>query len=268
MSTYFGLELSTYGGKPIELYRFTHGSQVWTYCRSSANVSYNGETYTSAPISRSAIGQENEISKDTITISFDLANAVTQLFLTGNPEKIVTLTIFRLHSGAEGVVCIWKGRITLAKWTENHCDLSGESIFSKQKQGGRGPRYTKQCRADLYGAQCGVNKASYAVAATVVTVDSGLTVITAAEAASYVDGYFVGGMFKTASGNYRTIIHHAGDSITIWSPIASLAEGDSITLYAGCDRSIEVCESRFGNSVNFRGFPWIPTDNPFVGSVV
>lgn len=268
MSTYLGLDLSIYSGKPVELYRFVHGSDVWTFCSSSANVSYNGETYTSTPIKRSTIGQENEISKDTITISFDLANAVTLLFLIGNPEQTVVLTIFRMHVGSNEVVCIWKGRITLAKWSENRCELSGESIFSKQKQGGRGPRYTKQCRVDLYGTQCGVNKASHAIAGTVATVDAGWTVITIAAAAAYADGYFIGGLFKTASGARRTIIRHSGESITIWSPVKGLEVGNSITLYPGCDRSLEVCASRFGNSLNYRGFPWIPTDNPFVGSVI
>lgn len=34
--------------------------------------------------------------------------------------------------------------------------------------------------------------------------------------------------------------------------------GDTLTVTAGCDRRFETCRSRFGNAVNFRGFPHIP----------
>jgi uncharacterized phage protein (TIGR02218 family) len=34
--------------------------------------------------------------------------------------------------------------------------------------------------------------------------------------------------------------------------------GDTLTVTAGCDRRFATCQSKFGNAVNFRGFPHIP----------
>lgn len=268
MSTYLGLELSIFGGKPVELYRFAVGAEVFTYCASSTDVIYNDATYTSAPIKRTSTSQESESARDTLTVSVSIDNAVSQLFLPGSPEHVVGLTIFRMHLGGDGTVCIWKGRVTLAKWNENRCEFSCESIFTKQKQAGRGPRYTKQCRVDLYGPQCGVDKSTVAVNGTVGTIDTSLTIISCAAANAFTDGHFVGGMLQTASGAARTIIRQSGSSLTVLSPIIGLEVGSAITIYPGCDRSLATCNSKFGNIANYRGFAWIPSDNPFVGSVV
>jgi uncharacterized phage protein (TIGR02218 family) len=37
-----------------------------------------------------------------------------------------------------------------------------------------------------------------------------------------------------------------------------VAVGDTLTVTAGCDRRFATCKSKFGNGVNFRGFPHIP----------
>ena len=37
-----------------------------------------------------------------------------------------------------------------------------------------------------------------------------------------------------------------------------VAEGDALVLTAGCDRRFATCRQKFGNTVNFRGFPHIP----------
>lgn len=39
-----------------------------------------------------------------------------------------------------------------------------------------------------------------------------------------------------------------------------IAVGDTGTLYPGCDKRVSTCKSRFGNVVNFRGFPHVPGD--------
>jgi uncharacterized phage protein (TIGR02218 family) len=36
------------------------------------------------------------------------------------------------------------------------------------------------------------------------------------------------------------------------------AVGNTVLVYAGCDRRFATCKSRFDNRVNFRGFPNIP----------
>ena len=50
--------------------------------------------------------------------------------------------------------------------------------------------------------------------------------------------------------------------VELWqSIIAPLAEGDTVRIIAGCDKSPTTCRTKFGNFLNFRGFPHIPGDD-------
>jgi uncharacterized phage protein (TIGR02218 family) len=42
-----------------------------------------------------------------------------------------------------------------------------------------------------------------------------------------------------------------------------VALGAAVTLVAGCDRRFSTCAAKFGNALNFRGFPHVP-GNDFV----
>ncbi len=47
--------------------------------------------------------------------------------------------------------------------------------------------------------------------------------------------------------------------ITLWEPLgAAVLPGDTVLLEAGCDRRAETCRKKFGNLLNFRGFPHVP----------
>ena len=35
-------------------------------------------------------------------------------------------------------------------------------------------------------------------------------------------------------------------------------EGDTLKLTAGCDKTFKTCREKFGNGLNFRGFPHLP----------
>jgi hypothetical protein len=56
---------------------------------------------------------------------------------------------------------------------------------------------------------------------------------------------------------------HVGETITLIQPMAEVEAGDLITLYPGCLRSFQICKNKFHNEVNYLGFEWIPTKNPF-----
>lgn len=268
MSLYSEFELSLFGGKPIELYKFVHGADVWTYCAVSKDVVYDTETYAQLPIGRTSIGQNNEMAKSDITITCPIGCEVSQLFLTGSPENAVSVTIFRQHDGAEdGPVVAWKGRVVSAKWDGAKCKLVCGSIYSTQKRIGLRARYTRNCRHILYSRGCNLNKDDFAIPATVSAIDGSLTVLTVPAAAGYSAGYFLAGMIG-ADGVYRFIINHSGSSITLATPITSVAVDDTINLYPGCDHSLATCKNKFNNLANNGSFAWIPIRNPFEGSVV
>ena len=44
----------------------------------------------------------------------------------------------------------------------------------------------------------------------------------------------------------------------------AIATGDGFFIPAGCDKQFATCGAKFGNGVNFRGFPSIPGDDTIV----
>ncbi|WP_407682125.1 DUF2163 domain-containing protein [Pseudodonghicola flavimaris] len=50
--------------------------------------------------------------------------------------------------------------------------------------------------------------------------------------------------------------------IELWEPLPEgAAAGDSLRLEAGCDKRLETCRLKFGNILNFQGFPDIPGED-------
>jgi len=281
MSTYSDLESSTHGGRPIELFRFVHGGQVWTYS-SGPEIVYNGETYAAFPIGRDDMQQTKELHKSPLGVLIPRTSELSLLYLGGNPEHVITLTVFRLHIGAsDGPVVYWKGRIVSCDWPDPAtASLQCESVFTSLKRPGLRARYQRMCRHALYSEQCGVNKTAYAVAGTVSAINASRTVVTIPEAAGYADGYFMGGFLALEDGTMRFISSHAGSSITLGNPAPVLADfvgltgygrgygvgyGAALTIYPGCARNRGTCSAKFSNILNFGGWPWMPLRNPFDG---
>ena len=43
--------------------------------------------------------------------------------------------------------------------------------------------------------------------------------------------------------------------------------GQTVDVFAGCDHSLAICESKFANVINYGGFPFVPIKNPFNSSL-
>ena len=55
-----------------------------------------------------------------------------------------------------------------------------------------------------------------------------------------------------------------GARLELWRRMARpVAEGDTFTVTAGCDKQFATCRAKFANGINFRGFPHMP-GNDFV----
>ena len=131
----------------------------------------------------------------------------------------------------------------------------------------RGRYFQSGCSADLGDARCGfaVTGAAYAVQGAIAATDGRLSL--SAALGGYADGWFTGGKLVFASGAnagaQASVKQHsvtaAGATLTLWQRLAQpLAAGDAFSVSAGCDKYFSTCLNKFGNSVNFRGFPHMP----------
>lgn len=77
-------------------------------------------------------------------------------------------------------------------------------------------------------------------------------------------GYFANGKLKWTSGENAGFSSHIsaqqidGSLVLAAAPAFPIAAGDGFTVYAGCQKTIGDCTSRWGNQANFGGFPFVP----------
>jgi uncharacterized phage protein (TIGR02218 family) len=121
-----------------------------------------------------------------------------------------------------------------------------------------------KCGVDTSGPEFSVEAvAAVGSAAAVLGVDADLT--------AYAEEWFVHGRVVWIDGR------NAGTSQSVKAdrrlsgggrqvelcqePPAGLRAGDRFRLVAGCDKRAETCRAKFGNFMNFRGFPHIPGED-------
>ena len=127
-----------------------------------------------------------------------------------------------------------------------------------------GRTYQFTCDADLGDGRCGVNLASplWSAAGTVATL-SGSRGFSAAALGSFANDTFTLGVVSWTTGanagRRAEIASFASGAITLFeAPVRPIALGDAFLATAGCDKQFATCSAKFGNGVNFRGFPHMP----------
>ena len=250
--------------KPVELYRFTQDSTVYTVTSANKKQTYNGEVYLPITIGHAAIKSSPNINDSSLEITVDLDNAMARGWFVNTIDTFVNMQIFRVDGGT--VTTVWRGRLTGSKPDGTVITLVFDSGFSQVRHMGLREQYQKTCPHILYGRLCGKNKSDMAVSGAVLTI-SGSTV-TVSAASSKPDGYFNAGMIADSAGVLRFITSHLGTVLTLTRPLDSLSVGMNINLYPGCPRTTKACKYTFNNLANFGGFPWIPSINPYDGTPI
>ena len=124
------------------------------------------------------------------------------------------------------------------------------------------------CDATLGDARCGIDLEDPAFRGTGTVID-GLRdrAFTASGLGGFQAGWFRFGTLTWTSGpnagrRAEVLAHDRSDSVAVLTlleaPIRPIGTGNGFTVHAGCDKRIATCGQKFGNVVNFRGFPHIP----------
>ncbi len=135
-----------------------------------------------------------------------------------------------------------------------------------QQPKGRVFQYT--CDADLGDARCGIdlNDPAYNGTGTIASVTDERR-FTASNLDSFASEWFTQGLLTFTSGaalgQKIEVKRHTntGGVVTfeLWQPaLGPLLTGQTFTVTAGCDKTLETCKAKFANVVSFRGFPHMP----------
>ena len=131
----------------------------------------------------------------------------------------------------------------------------------------RGRVYQKRCDASLGDGRCGVVLGEAFVVEARVSDALEPTRYSVIEPAGYAPGWFTGGTLTVLDGasegvSRRIKLDYSAQGrriIELWTSIQEeIAPKTRVRLEAGCDKRLTTCREKFGNVLNFRGFPSIP----------
>lgn len=135
----------------------------------------------------------------------------------------------------------------------------------------QGRVYQSVCPAVLGDAACGVDLSDPVMSHETIAdgVDGG-RVLRWGDFPPYDRRWFERGVLTVLSGEAEGLtgrikndrLDGGGRVVELWEGLrASLLPGDRVRLTAGCDKRFETCGAKFGNTLNFRGFPHVPPDD-------
>jgi uncharacterized phage protein (TIGR02218 family) len=284
--TYATIESSTSEACPYYLYQFVEGDQVWRFTSRATDwtsAASEGEaiTWEAAAISHGDVVQTSEIERGRMELTWPLSHPFARRFLAPFGNTPVTLTIFRGHEQVLGeTVAHWKGRVVGAEAEGARILLNCESVFSTLRRAGVRAKYQRLCRHALYGRGCGLDIAQHWQTGQVTAVSGGTATVPGAAASP--NGWYRGGVLRFGV-QLGFIVGHVGATLILSRPMPDLATAlanptldpvtgtplpVSVSIAPGCDLRAESCAAKFGNLLNFGGFPAIPGRNPFGGSSI
>jgi uncharacterized phage protein (TIGR02218 family) len=134
-----------------------------------------------------------------------------------------------------------------------------------------GRAYLRECDAVLGDGRCGVDTGDPAFAATgTVSEVRGAGSFVATGLGAFAAGWFARGRLEWLTGANAGTIGQVrldigpgvGRLVETWEEMAAaMVPGDQFRIVAGCDKRAETCRTKFGNFINYRGFPHIPGED-------
>lgn len=273
MADFQTLEESTEGSRPLEIYDFALDATMFRYTSDEGSVVVDGYTYEAEAIKRGEPAQGPENRDDILEIKVPDDNAFAILYTNIVPGQGATVTIRRLQRDESPLYAttpvFYKGFVQSVQFLDKGGAIIGaksvESMSSRTI-----PRFTYQgqCNNVLYDNDCGAVQTSFQHTGTVTAVNG--NTITVSGASGFASQYFRAGYVKpTTLNDYRLVLDHTGDVLTLLLPFPESMVGLSVDVFAGCDHKIDGhCDTKFNRVIEYGGFAFIPTKNPFETEII
>lgn len=127
-----------------------------------------------------------------------------------------------------------------------------------------GRSFVALCDASCGDARCGVDLDAAAFLGTGVVQAANELELSVTGLTAFADGWFDRGILTWISGANAgirseirvSLMSENSQILKLWTaPPDPITAGDGFEVRAGCNKTFSMCDSRFGNAVNFRGFP-------------
>ena len=125
--------------------------------------------------------------------------------------------------------------------------------------------YSPNCNHVLFDSGCGLSRAAYEAYGSVTAASSLLFLYWSSATSNFQQGSltFTSGL---NSGVTVTVKEAITGGLVLGYPLPEMpAVGDLFRVTWGCDHTKDTCNSKFGNTANFKGFPYIPPPQIITG---
>lgn len=265
-------ETSLQNGQPVRLYQFQRGPLRWGYTSADRDVSHLSITFKSIEggIVDDGIRQTEDAQADTLNLTLPATLDIAQMYRVVAPSQTIAVTIFDLHYEDAGYLVVWMGQIAGVRFKDQFtAQVQCQTLAATMERTGLRKTWSRNCPHTLYDAACAVLRTSHKVVGVIDHIDG--ESIGFANAAGQSTGYYSGGYVEWTSQfglEQRGIEKHSADILTLYGGTFGLVAGQALSIFAGCDRTLDTCDNKFNNVVNYGGCPHMPGKSPFDGTPV
>lgn len=248
--------------------------QVFAFTDTDKTLTVEGVDYIPAP------GLESV--RYTATADVQVSNQEIGAAMLDVPEEDLLGGVFD-NADIEAAWCSWAdpslGRVvtfsgSLGEVTWDERGFVADIVsFVKALERNIGWTYTASCRHEVFGTAsagrlgyCGLSAATFTHTGAVTSVETNKWKFTTDLAQA--SGYFSSGLLTWTTGNNAgltvTVKKQTSGQLELFIPTAFTVQvGDTFSIKAGCDKTLETCKTKFANVANFGGFPHIQQDVSF-----
>lgn len=215
-------------------------------------------------------GAEESTDLGVGTIEFSVANSGDfKNLVFGDSLVNAPLNVSRVMANSPDIGRLWVFRGKLGDIAYSRDEVSGQArnLFNGVAESFPNQTYQDYCVWRFGSTGCGFNTSSVTVSAGFNATSSTPLVVVASAgtlAGSYSPSYLERGRLTVLtganSGQVRTIRTQTGDMMGLSHSLPyAVSSGDTFSVFPGCrKRILEDCRSKYNNTTNFLGFPWIP----------
>lgn len=269
-------EQSIAASAPVELYTIVTPAATYRLTSFQSDIVFGGNVFIATPASRSGI-HVVDMHNDSYDASLELpaTHAVAMLYANGVPPRSVEVTIQRYQPSSGIAIQLWHGFVVQVTYRGRMATFRIPALTADAlKMDCPSVLAQRMCNHVLYDGRCQILRADFDLAETITSISSDGKTIEVGSMPGVVGGVswaLHGEILHIPSGERRTIVGvptATSVAIDLEFPSGSLAVGHSVTIFAGCDHTIDQCKTKFNNVLNFGGMPSLPKTNVwYVGLV-
>jgi len=273
-------------GSPVELLTFQNGFEVFRYTNTILPVTVGAQVYEPLAYTRSAWSQSKDQDDNNVRMTAPNTWPVALLYQGRLTSSTTSATIERFHADDPGLELqvAWKGQIVSLQYSGNNVELLMEPL-TKGAEITPKDTFSAQCNSFLFESPgCNLTSNDWKFGTTAATISpDGLELtftnlrveavtIDAAQGgpgtltSDELDRYWEGGYILTGAGEVRDIIEgNVGgnpEALRIPIPFRDFSAGQGATIFAGCRLTLDICNRKFNNAINFQGYAYIPEIDP------